>query len=151
MSFVEEYLRRFIETNRDVDIFNPCLDEFFSNYNELSKRKFNEYLLESNDNISSYLILIINNSSRAGGLSDFVKHQMFLNSLNIKIYLYKSTGLEYLIGPLNIDSFEKICFITNYIVNYIDRDDKTTFKKIMEEDIKSTFIDNKNNKILFYN
>ncbi len=151
MSAVEDYLKKIIESNKDIDIYNPCLNEFFSDYNELSKKKFKEYFLESNLHIKKYFIVIINNSSNYGGVNDFIKHQMFMNSLNIKIYLYKSTGLEYIIGPINIDSFEKICFITNYIVNYIKRDSFTEFKNIMENDIKTYFSDDSNNKILFYN
>ncbi len=151
MSAVEDYLKKIIESNKDIDIYNPCLNEFFSDYNELSKKKFKEYFLESNVHIKKYFIIIINNSSNYGGINDFIKHQMFMNSLNIKIYLYKSTGLEYIIGPINIDSFEKICFITNYIVNYIKRDSFTEFKNIMENDIKTYFSDDSNNKILFYN
>ncbi len=151
MSAVEDYLKKIIESNKDIDIYNPCLNEFFSDYNELSKKKFKEYFLESNLHIKKYYIIIINNSSNYGGINDFIKHQMFMNSLNIKIYLYKSTGLEYIIGPINIDSFEKICFITNYIVHYIKRDSFTEFKNIMENDIKTYFSDDSNNKILFYN
>jgi hypothetical protein len=151
MSLIEEYWKRFNESNKDLNLYSPCLEEFYSKYNKLSKKKYYEYLLESNVNITKYLIVIINNSSNAYGLCDFIKHQMFMNSLNIKIYIYKSTGLEYIIGPINIDSFEKICFITNYIVHYIKRDSFTEFKNIMENDIKTYFSDDSNNKILFYN
>ncbi len=148
---IDDYLRKYINTDIDTDIFDPCLDEFFSNYNNLSKIKYQEYLLESNPNISDYLIIIINNCSSNGGLSDFIKNQMFMNSLNIKIYLYKNNSLEYIIGPININSFEKICFITNYIVYFINRDCRKTLKSTMENEIQEYFKNDKNNKILFYN
>lgn len=151
MSLVDDYWKRFNESNKDVDLYSPCLEEFYSKYNKLSKKKFKEYLLESNENITKYLIVIINNSSNYGGLCDFIKHQMFIKSINIKIYLYKKKGLNYVIGPINIDSFEKICFITNYIVHYIKRDSFAKFKNIIESEIEKYFSDNLNKKILFYN
>ena len=52
-----------------------------------------------------------------------------------------------MIGPINIDTFEKMCFITNYIVYYIKRDDHTILKNIMESEIESYFTDNSNKKI----
>ena len=151
MSLIEDYWKKFNESNKDLDLYSPCLEEFYSKYNKLSKKKYYEYISESNVNITKYLIVIINNSSNAHGLCDFIKHQMLIKSIYIKIYLYKKKGLNYVIGPINIDSFEKMCFITNYIVNYIKRDVHTILKNTMENEIQIYFSDDPNNKILFYN
>lgn len=146
---IEKYLEQNID--KTLDIFNPCLDEFFSKYNKLSKKRFFDYILESNPNLSSYLIIIINNSSNSNGLSQFIKEQMFLIDINVKIYLYKQKGLDYIVGPIRIDSFEKICFITNYIVNYIKRDLGTNFKFNMEKDIENNLSNDSNNKLIYWN
>jgi len=73
----------------------------------------------------------------------------FLNQY-IKLYLYKSSGLDLIIGPTYIESIDKINNIIYYIIKFIGRDSFTKQKDEIDDDIKNTFINNEQ-IVLFYN
>jgi hypothetical protein len=68
----------------------------------------------------------------------------------IKLYLYRRSGLDLIIGPIYIESIDKINNIIYYIINFIGRDSFTKQKDEIDNDIKNTFINNEQ-IILFYN
>ncbi len=124
------------------DVDNPLIESLFAQYNRLSYKKFVEYQLVNQDlNIKEYNIIVINNSSTANGLNIFIKNQMAFVKKYVKIYLYKKDELQFIIGPIKIDYLEKITFITNFIVNFLKRDEFVESKKDIENNIKATFND----------
>lgn len=115
-----------------------------------AKSKFNLYKLEEIKENTNSKIIIINNSSQLNGISKFMKSgKEFLNQY-IKLYLYRRSGLDLIIGPIYIESIDKINNIIYYIINFIGRDSFTKQKDEIDNDIKNTFINNEQ-IILFYN
>lgn len=115
-----------------------------------AKSKFNLYKLEEIKENTDCKIIIINNSSQLNGISKFMKSgDEFLNQY-IKLYLYKSSGLDLIIGPIFIESIDKINNIIYYIIKFIGRDSFTKQKDEIDNDIKNTFINNEQ-IVLFYN
>lgn len=59
MSLIEDYWKKFNESNKDLDLYShsPCLEEFYSKYNKLSKKKYYEYILESNLDVTKFICI----------------------------------------------------------------------------------------------
>jgi hypothetical protein len=115
-----------------------------------AKTKFDQYKLEEIKECTDCKIIIINNSSQLNGINKFMNSRnQFLNKY-IKIYLYKRSGLELVVGPLYIESSDKINNIIYYIVNFISRDSFTKQKEEIDNDINIMFNNNKQ-VTLFYN
>jgi len=120
-----------------------------------AKTKFNQYITETEEGSQECTdcklkLIIINNSSQLNGLHKFMISGKELLNQNIKIYLYKRSGLDLIIGPIYIESIDKINNIIYYIVHFITRDSFTKHKEDIDNDIIKTF-NNNEDIILFYN
>jgi hypothetical protein len=130
-------------------LHDPERDAFIANYNNRAVIKFNEYKSnEINDNIVDNII-ILNNSMQSHGFISFMKSFKDFQNKNIKIFLYKKNNLELVIGPIYIDSTQKLAYINNYILKSINRENFAYYKNDMEKIIKEYF-HNEINLINFY-
>ena len=135
----------------DSNLQNTNLDYDYlqiSNFNKLKTEVIN-----ANANINNYKIIIIHNSKQLFGLNKLIKNAINYVGENLKIYLYGLNGFELIIGPIKINSFDKINCICNYIVNFITRDnfDIICDEDTMNNNVNNYFVTNTNEKIIYYN
>lgn len=129
---------------------NPERDAFIANYNNESVIKFNEYKNDEINDNSVDIIIILNNSMQSQGFISFMKSFQDFQNKNIKIYLYKKDGLELIIGPIYIDSTEKLLYINNYILKSINRENFAYYKSYMRKMLEEYFRDKINLSNFYY-
>ena len=130
-------------------LYNPEIEAYKVKYDNDSVIKFNEYKSNEINDDSVDIIIILNNSMQSQGFISFMKSFSDFQNKNIKIFLYKKNNLELIIGPIYINSIEKLLYINNYILKSINRENFAYYKNDMEKIIKK-FFQNEINLINFY-
>ncbi len=106
-------------------LIDPQMEENIKQLKKNSQLYFEELKTDIN-NTNNYLTIFINFSQQSNGYSNFIKNTELINK-HIKIYLLKRTGIEYLFGPLYVDTaklnkiFSAIGFMKfEYYTDYLD-------------------------------
>lgn len=129
-------------------MINPDVIEYERKYNAETKKIIADCKIESEhlskQNID-YKIIVIDNAQHGTGMVEFIKTNEKYIDKHVKIFLYRLKSIEYVIGPVYIDSTDKIMHITNHIVNFI-RSDFYTERQFFKERIMEYFKDTIDNQ-----
>jgi hypothetical protein len=140
-------------------IVNPDVVELERKYHIEARKVFEDCLIESkvndsnintniNTNINNitYKNIIVNNSNnniQGQGMLKFIESVTNYIGFTVKIYLYKLETIDYVIGPIFIESREKIFYILHHIIHNIRRECYTTYNDVFLKRVNEYFTLNK--------